>query len=544
MSERESNLLPPAGLDAEVVEAVDALRPDLVPLPADGLSAALSELVDGPLALGPSGAEAEEARRLAEALAASEPVDPETLGPEAYTALAALRPSALPVPGLDAAELAGPVPSPEERVRSHLEKTRSVPKASSPLPPSAVARTPPPAPANQRRWVLPGLSAVAMVAAVLVVVLPAGPGLMQQESPFSAPVEALDEAVSAPMAETEALEEAVVADTPTFAAAPPPRASTPPPGDGAASSAPAARPKAKPAPEAVVTDRAVARAAAPSSLKKTAEAAPTRSDAASRVPTEDPLVGLLGTRGPAASPSASDSIAADAFADDAAAASLDVGEWVASEYEAELAEPEPQAAPEPPEAAAPEGGLQAPEPIAERAGRPQTAGAEAVFGGRASGTVDRDVRAPTKLRSRAAAEATLPAEAPGGDRLAVLRRRVLALPSPDRPSPSSPADVAAYAALDAAVAQRDPQAQRAALQTLGNSRQPDVVADAHLRLASLARDSGDSDRAFALLARGLGAPGTSGSWRAALLAAQGRLLDERGDAQGARRRYQQALDAR
>ena len=242
MSERESKLLadwlqsrleggnpdlpPPAGLDAEVVEAVDALRPDLVPLPADGLTAALSKLVDGPLALEPSGPEVEEARRLAEALAASEPVDPEALGPEAYTALAALRPSALPVPSLDATDLAGPVPSPEERVRSHLDQTGSTPEASSPLPPSAVAPASAPAPANQRRWVLPGLSAVAMVAAVLVVVLPAGPGLMQQESPFSAPVEALDEAVPAPMAEAEAFEEEVAADTPFVS----PRASAPPPG--------------------------------------------------------------------------------------------------------------------------------------------------------------------------------------------------------------------------------------------------------------------------------------------------------------------------
>ena len=221
-----------------------------------------------------------------------------------------------------------------------------------------------------------------------------------------------------------------------------------------------------------------------------------------------------------------------------------MGELTASEHEAELAEPEPQAAPEPPEAPASEGGLQAPASTAERAVRRQTAGTGAVFGGSASGTVDRDARPPKGLRSRAAAEAALQAEDPGGKRLAALRRRVLALPSPDRPSPRSPADVAAYAALDAAVAQGDPQAQRAALQTLGASRQPDVVADAHLRLASLAHDSGDTDRASALLARGLGAPGTSGNWRAALLAAQGRLLEERGDAQGARRSYQQALDAR
>lgn len=533
----DPHLPPPAGLDPDVVEAVDAIRPDLVPIPEGALRAALADLLVGPLAAVASQDEQTQAAALAAALEQPDTLDPAQISADAYAALAALNPDTLPVPALEVEDLFGEVPSVEERAGDvGLEE-------GSP-PASVTTALPEPAPANRRRWLLPGLSALAMAMAVLLMVIPATPELLNQEPPFPA-------AVEAPFADDEELfvahdaSEAVGQVELEVAAA---DLQQEPAARGVATPAPAASPPAeqpsvapaphRPSPKATQVDHGAlepepeptARKAAPDSSPRQAAPEPPLPPSAGTTapPAPDAVrggmlggasaVGRLGTRG-----KRSDTVAAPAgFGGMAgtreAAAGLD------------------------------EGGAR---------GAPLAANPEA-DDAMGLGRLDRAVASasqpssqakapPSPLRRRRSLEEERAAEAPAGaglDDLDALRRQVLALVAPSRPTPGLPDDLAAYGALDAAEAQGDPAAQRAALRILAGSAQPDVVADAHLRLAAFAAGNGASGRALALLARGLGTVGVAPGWRAQLLGAQGRVLERRGDLAGARRSYEQALVVR
>ena len=101
LDQGRADAAPPAGLDPEVIEAVDALRPDLAPVPAV-LGAALAELAEGPLADPVSPSEEAAAQAFAAAFDGPLPeAEAAALDEDAFAALAALAPARLPVPALD-----------------------------------------------------------------------------------------------------------------------------------------------------------------------------------------------------------------------------------------------------------------------------------------------------------------------------------------------------------------------------------------------------------------------------------------------------------
>ncbi len=543
LDEGNPDLPPPGRLDPAVVEAVDALRPDLVPLPPGGLEAVLLELVEGPLASPISQEEEEQAQALAEALSSPEPVDPHALGPDAYAALAALRPEALPVPALGAEDLAASVPTAEVRAGFPVGQARPD-RAEPPLSSSVVAAPSFPKPANQRRWLLPGLTALAMAAVVMVVVVPAGPGLLQQESPFATHTESLDH--TAPPADFAAEEAADAPRGSPLPSADAPAPTPPPEEDGglraaeqrasSVASARTARPKAAPAARSAPMEYRRVQSPPPATVPQAAQASPSSGVSATPLPAEDPSVALLGTRGSHAEPFTDDRFSAGTLEEN-------IGEEaIAAEAPAPFAggvlEPTPEEGLEP--EALP------PTDTEDGAATAEAVGPAPAVGTPLEGEVDRGLRSIRNRRKRLEREVGTTAHSgvPDDEDLASLRRKAQALVAPARPTPRSPGEVAAYAALDAARTQEDQQAQRAALRSLGASVQPAVVADAHLQLAALARERGETGQALAFVARGLGTPGVRGAWRSALLAAQGSLLEERGDPEGAMRSYRRALAVR
>ena len=86
---------PPAGLDPDVVEAVDALRPDLAPVPELDLDELLAGVTQGPFAVPAGESEHLAASELARRLDGG-PLTPEQaadLDEGAFAAMAAIRPA-------------------------------------------------------------------------------------------------------------------------------------------------------------------------------------------------------------------------------------------------------------------------------------------------------------------------------------------------------------------------------------------------------------------------------------------------------------------
>src|SRR5687768_14098980 len=85
---------PPAGIDPDLVYAVDALRPDRVPVPAFDLDALLQQVVEGPFARRSA---AEDAAAAALARYLDGEAEAEDLDPTALEATDALQPERVPV---------------------------------------------------------------------------------------------------------------------------------------------------------------------------------------------------------------------------------------------------------------------------------------------------------------------------------------------------------------------------------------------------------------------------------------------------------------
>jgi hypothetical protein len=73
---------------------------------------------------------------------------------------------------------------------------------------------------------------------------------------------------------------------------------------------------------------------------------------------------------------------------------------------------------------------------------------------------------------------------------------------------------------------------------------PDVGQDAAFRIATVHLAAGRTDEALAIIAHGLGRGGAAPYFRSRLLALQGEVLERRGDEDGARQSYQDAILAR
>jgi hypothetical protein len=73
---------------------------------------------------------------------------------------------------------------------------------------------------------------------------------------------------------------------------------------------------------------------------------------------------------------------------------------------------------------------------------------------------------------------------------------------------------------------------------------PDVGQDAAFRIATVHLAAGRTDEALAIIAHGLGRGGAAPYFRSRLLALQGEVLERRGDEEGARQSYQDAILAR
>lgn len=603
----EPDAPPPEGLDPEVVEAVDALRPDLVPVPEVDLDALLDELLAGPLA----GVAGEDERAAAEALAraldAASPADPDALGDHGYAALAALQPEALPVPELDLDALFSPAPSVEERARAALSPAADEAAPAVALPPSVdPTLAAPQPPANRRRWLLPALSAVAMAATVLVFIAPLGDTLLTQSSPFPAATEALD--------------------------APAPSARAPEP-------AARVRPEAEEEPverpakgdEQVGAPRAVAKREAAPPPPPAAGSAPvtTRADASTAMPDEDAadvpladqgMVGQsqgLGSRGSGLGGGGSaqgiGGLTGGYASGEATGSTAGRGRTASSPTTSSRPTSAPASAP----AAAPRAAAQPepePEPTRRYANTGDLADADAISNtgafGAAEGMLLEDDEASwdeaantggayadpmtntggadldaVEIEEERAQEAAAPrggvrsarrkprrplaraekqksAEAPAapeeaeaprdaapaaadrGVDLDELRSQAWGVRTPRRPTSLRAADADAYRAFDAARSAGDVAGQRAALTALTTSPSPEVVQDASLQLARLAVAQGRPERALAFLARGLGAVGGSAARRAQLYAFQGEIFEQRGDLAGARASYQRAIMAR
>ncbi len=82
-----------------------------------------------------------------------------------------------------------------------------------------------------------------------------------------------------------------------------------------------------------------------------------------------------------------------------------------------------------------------------------------------------------------------------------------------------------------------------ALDTLMAHADPNVVMDTAYAIGDLLRNNGRQDLALAYVARGLGVAGGSDSQRGRLLGLRGQILESRGDRTGARRAYERAGNA-
>ncbi|MEC8423849.1 MAG: hypothetical protein VX000_08735, partial [Myxococcota bacterium] len=157
---------PPSGLDADVVDAISALRPDCAPTPRVGIDDILLEVADGPLAEAVDPAAAGALGALLEGASSPHELDPDVLD-----AVSVLQPARAPAPRVSiddilAAVEAGPL------ARAH---TTDAPDGTVPTGDGSHAHRSGAPPAARRRlptWVWPSLGGIAMAATALLFVAP------------------------------------------------------------------------------------------------------------------------------------------------------------------------------------------------------------------------------------------------------------------------------------------------------------------------------------------------------------------------------------
>ncbi len=519
-----------AGLDADVVEAVIALRPERAAPSRVTLDDILSELEVGPLAVAPSAEERAEAAELAALLDGDGAIDPAS---PALEALVALRPELAAPPRVALDDIlgditTGPFAAPMAQVIDLAAERRSpsrqppssqtaAPQATAPQAAALQATAPqaaaPQAAARQNvasrkparrtlahrtlaRRALPWVGAFAAAALALVVVLPMDPSRPALTQPVSGPDAP---AASAP---AKAAREAHIPELK--------RSERPADRQLAKDRSSALKPSAS-EPEAPPSPRASPR---PAQDPVSRGPAPRRASSAthSGSPVEQSAAGASSIGASAAE--ALDAFGMGGFATDgvgAARSSEDM--YAAGSYPGDITA----------------GGVAAGNRNAGRSGG-QAPMVEAMLGDQARDT-------PRSIAPEADATA-LTLTAGGG--LERLRERAnLVPPAPDygQHHPEV-ADV-----LEAA--RRASTASDAAdlLSPLLSHADPDLGMDAARRIAWRFLQEGDSVMALTYIARGLGIRNGSANARRRLLVLQGQVLEHRADAAGAMQSYEQALQA-
>ena len=164
---------------------------------------------------------------------------------------------------------------------------------------------------------------------------------------------------------------------------------------------------------------------------------------------------------------------------------------------------------------------------------------------RSGGGGSRRTTAPKARKARRAgvadAEAPSPARDDAGGDLAALRAAAWPLSAP--PSTRSRAPEG-WATVDAARQGGDTAALQSALDALIRGADDAVAQEAAWELARLDLQRGRRDLALVSIARGLGRPGGHPLAQSRLLALQGEVLEQRGDAAGAKESYRRAVRVR
>lgn len=215
----------PDDVDADVIEAIFALRPEAAPAPRITIDDILAEVVEGPLS---SVTAQEDDEALALVRTMSDPDESIDADPVALQGLYALRPDRAPAPRLDIDDILASVTAGPFAARPA--------GANTPM----AAAGPDEAPANviplraRGRWLLPGLGAMLAAALALLVVLPttdelptgfpAPPTGQHASPPADAPT---SRAATAPLSASSA--DPIVESDDRPKAAPAPKTSAPPP---------------------------------------------------------------------------------------------------------------------------------------------------------------------------------------------------------------------------------------------------------------------------------------------------------------------------
>ena len=526
------------GLDADVVEALFALRPDLAPPPRVCIDDILAAVESGPLLAQEALADG---AALATWLEGGEPPD----DGDVVEAITALRPALAPPPQVDIDDILGAVTAGPFAASS--PSAQAAPTEGGAVI-SLAARRP-----RKLWWALPGLGALAAAAAALLVVQPIS--LQQLEPPLQDPVL---ECATAPRAAPEA-PSAPAAQAPERIAA-----------------APAASPKrkseAQPAPS---TRTATTSSSADLQGGIVAPAEPSREqlqalgyvgegeDAAeSEEPTAQPAM-----RTPSPETGVMDELRATRNRDDSddegmsSSAGGSAFDIASSEESAPRADA-PVAADAAPSIDSPVAAGAAPsieEPVATGAApsieEPVAADAEESAAPRGRGGFSlprpRKGAAPAGAAQPAADALAEAADMPSGlppigqaEVLSQLRSAAFSLQAVPDVAGRYPEVAEAYAMADAHQQVNDPASALAALSSLTTHTDPDVVLDVAWRRAQLLLRMGRTPAAQAAVDQGLAVGGGDALLRSRLLALRGQLLERRGDPESAAESYREAIEVR
>lgn len=517
----------PAGLEAEVVETIYALRPERAPAARLTVDQILAEVELGPL--GQPGPGAQALQRWLDDPEAAQGDDEDSLDEDVQGALFALRPDLAPAPRLSIDEILaeldeGPLAPPTaevipfpgrmaaERPEGKREGTPgagvvlslsknqppvAIPEgmpANAALPADGPTVAPVAAPRSRRPWLLPAIGALAAAASALLVVGPSYLG--------GAPI---------PSASREMADNAAPAGAPS-PASPTTPAQTVDSGQPQAGSAPM-RTSAKSAAPAKPTAEPEMEEPAPKAKEappQPMEDAPThtasteRSNTAGPPPAEAPIPMAAPT--PVAAPQGGMAARDEALAEEADAYEA---QEVAADAYAPAAQQEKLAAKKSAPRSASRAPMAAPPP-------------------------------PAAAASGAAAREDVVTRSPRAAPIERLRAEAQPIKRPPDLAKRHPDLAPTYEQLRAA---RGDAVIPLARPLLGYA-DPDVGQDAAFRIATVHLAAGRTDEALAILAHGLGRGGAAPYFRSRLLALQGEVLERRGDEEGARQSYQDAILAR
>jgi hypothetical protein len=588
---------PPRGLDADVVDAVSALRPDRAPAPRLDIDDILFEVADGPLAeavdpaaVGALGALLDEGDLF------------DALDPDVLDAVSVLRPDRAPAPRVSIDDIlaevkTGPLAAGGAATGPAEVLPPSVPETAEALP----------APANTERprgrmpgWLWPSLGGIAVAATALLFVAPMATTTMDAPPVSTAPARFADEAEPAPAAMPAAqapMEEAELEEA--RAATEPMRPRGGEPGGGSAGPAPLQRGEPQLAATKDLAKRDLADGGAVAAGDATGQLESLGYvDGATATATSAPAAGA--TRAGAGSAPAGSAEVLDATTGSGDAYAFGVGglmggadvppadaapltqdaefagagpeqdkrlDEAPAEGRAAAPSPDPEPAParrrnqaaddKPAEPSADRGGAERSndrsdadldDAIAYEEAEDMAVVTETVASRGGGGRKSSKPRlAPRKSKRAEAPAAPAAAEAPpppapsSGEDLSSLRAEAWPLTAPPSTRSAAPE---AWAAVDRAQAAGDTAGTVAALETLLRGADDAMAQEAAWELARHHLRQGRRDLALVSVARGLERPGGHPVARSRLLALQGEILEQRGDTGGAAESYRRAIQAR